>query len=301
MTRQDEDSKFISSLKNFRLIATGDNNGNILFWRLNETLNQDRPYRALNYQGRVLDLKFIQNHADHIKEYKVGKGAINCLLSLHSNPNQLIVTCLYNFEMTQVIPLPFVAHSIVIVNHSYDGYQVYLMSASSWYGQAEMIRIDLSFKRHQFVDEQKDQNNQEDETKVQRNKQASGCKVHKHQDTMRDQNLKTLSQVFAEPEDDEDQEELNEDSLAIKNIIDIWCTHERRGMIDPLNSINLLMLCTRQQHFICLDYLCHSEYVENLMDSNQNYASHNLSQMNNRHGLDILFHHCLSNQTLDFD
>lgn len=105
---------------------------------------------------------------------------------------------------------------------------------------------------------------------------------------MRDQNLLTIFNC----RDGNDE--------ATKNLLKIWLAEDRRGIIDCLNSVNLLSFYARKLYTPALELICQHRTIENLVDSNRKYASNYLRENNNMEGMNMLFHYC-SHQNFKID
>jgi len=116
-----------------RFIAAGNQEGEILIWRLVEIKYMDQPCALLEYKGHVRDLKFIQD-----SELKY-----NVLLSLHSDDNMIIITNLKDFKVVRKIPLPCESRMIEI--HPYE-YTILLSFGKK--DKYDMCTIDLGFRKY---------------------------------------------------------------------------------------------------------------------------------------------------------
>lgn len=77
----------------YRFIATGNEQGKILLWRIIEIKYMDQPCAELEYEGNLEDIQFLQDSNNHY----------NVLLSLHSSPNKIIITNLRDFKPVRKI------------------------------------------------------------------------------------------------------------------------------------------------------------------------------------------------------
>ena len=75
----------------------------------------------------------------------------------------------------------------------------------------------------------------------------------------------------------------------VEKLVNVIVTENNRGVIDCLNSVNLLSYYSRQRNTPNLNLLCQNNLIDNLIDSNRNYASNYLMDYKNFEGMDVLF------------
>ena len=71
---------------------------------------------------------------------------------------------------------------------------------------------------------------------------------------------------------------------VVQEPLNILVTDDKRGIIDCLNSVILLGFYSRQTNTPIFDVICQNDLIENLIDTNRNYASSYLRNFNNMKG-----------------
>ena len=75
----------------------------------------------------------------------------------------------------------------------------------------------------------------------------------------------------------------------VEKLVNVIVTEYNRGVIDCLNSVNLLSYYSRQRDTPNLNLICQNNLIDNLIDSNRNYASNYLMDYKNFEGMNVLF------------
>lgn len=81
----------LSLEKNYKRKAVSD--GKIILWRLNTIAHTNQPAHVFKYDGVTQDIRFVQDSTRDL----------NLLISLHTTPNQLIISSLIDFKTVSII------------------------------------------------------------------------------------------------------------------------------------------------------------------------------------------------------
>lgn len=111
------------------IAACGGGSGLIVVWKLKHA-HMDLPSAVIQYEGKIHDIKIVQ---DLDRE-------IGVLLTLHSDPNCLIVTALKDFKFIKKINLPCKLNQISV--HPLMN-QIYFTTDRV---DEDLIIVDLGFK-----------------------------------------------------------------------------------------------------------------------------------------------------------
>lgn len=84
-----------TDFKSRYIAACGGGSGKVVVWKM-EHCWLDLPSACISYEGKILDIKIVQD-----KEREIG-----VLLTLHTDPNCLIITSLNDFKFIKKIILP---------------------------------------------------------------------------------------------------------------------------------------------------------------------------------------------------
>lgn len=77
------------------IAACGGGSGKVIVWNMQHSW-LDLPTASISYEGKILDIKMLQDL----------DRQISVLLTLHADPNCLIVTSMRDFKFVRKIPLP---------------------------------------------------------------------------------------------------------------------------------------------------------------------------------------------------
>lgn len=192
---------------------------------------------------------------------------INIMLSLHRNPNQIIVSSLEDFKTVQIIPLPFEAGKMQL---NPQNFQIYLTCIydSKLAKRIDFIAVDIGFRKYTIIE------------------------GHLN---ARDQNLATFLKKTISEEDIKDRSEI---LVSMQSGRKMQC-------ISPLHRINMLIVATKQNHNLEMLDLLFQNGKGYVIDSLGNAPSHYLINSGNMRIMEKLFdlmsNHSALDVQLEFD